>query len=50
MKLIKLKAGEISEKPIWSFFHGSYLYTHENLFRLILLVITEYRSDRHLIG
>ncbi len=46
------KAYQISKNKIWCFFdfNGAWLYTDESLLRLVYIIITEWRRDRHLVG
>jgi hypothetical protein len=41
-------AGIISPGPIWVCYHQEYLYCHESLLKLLWIVVTEWRHDRHL--
>lgn len=50
MRLFRERAGVISPGPCWVLFADSHMYTHESLFGLAVLVIREWRHDRHLIG
>ena len=49
MKLYREKAGIISDDPIWVFMDEVWLYAHPTLFKLIFIVLTEWRNDRHLV-
>jgi hypothetical protein len=50
-KLIHEKPGVISEEKVWVFTDNrGYMYIDESLIRLLLIIITEWKSDRHLIG
>lgn len=50
-KLFKEKKGIISYNSIWVFIDNQgYLYTHENIFKLALILFKEWKSDRHLVG
>lgn len=50
-KFYREKAGVISENKMWVFIdnHG-YLYVDEYLFRLAIVVLTQWKNDRHLVG
>ena len=50
MKIYKEKAGVISEKPIWMCWHRCWLYTADSFLSLIIILITEWKHDRHLVG
>ncbi len=50
MKLYKEKANVISEKPIWIFMYKGWLYTGESLLKLVFIVITQWKQDKHLAG
>lgn len=48
--LTRQKAGVISEDPCWVFYHAGYLYTAPNWVRLLVVVLREWKHDRHLAG
>jgi len=51
MKFHKEPAGIISERPVWVLFYGDcYMVVCERWYMCIYYMITEYKSDRHLIG
>lgn len=50
MKVFKEKAGVISENPVWIMLHDGYIYTGDTLLKLLILVIREYKHDRHMVG
>lgn len=50
IKIFKEKAGVISNKPIWVCLESCYMYEHEWFIGLIWRVITQWRSDRNLVG
>ena len=50
MKLIHDPGGMISEGPIWILFEDCYMYTDSSLVRLVWIVLTQWRHDRHLVG
>ncbi len=50
MKIFREKPKTISKETVWVCIHNEYLYTHINLFKLIWIVITEWKSDKHLVG
>jgi hypothetical protein len=41
---------ESGVKSSFVLIESCYLYNHSNLFKLIYLVITEWRDDKHLVG
>jgi len=49
-RIHKEKAGVISEGECWVIFHGCWMYCDDTLPKAIWLMISEYRSDRHLVG
>lgn len=50
-KLYREKAGVISQRKMWVFIDSKgYLYLDESLIRLIIVVVREWRNDRHLVG
>ena len=50
MKLFKEKAGVISETPVWVIIADCWLYIAPTLLGVLKLYITEYGSDKHLVG
>lgn len=50
MRLFKQKAGVISRNDFWVIIDRPYLYTNNTLLGLIYKFITEYKSDKHLVG
>lgn len=51
LKIFKEVAGKISDKPCWCCIaEGCYLYTHDYLIGLLWIIVTEWRSDKHLVG
>ena len=46
----KEKAGVISPDECWVIFHGCWMYTGDTLRQALWQMISEYRSDRHLVG
>lgn len=50
LEIFKEKAGIISKDPVWVAIQSDYLYIAPTLFRLLWLLITEWKNDRHLIG
>ena len=50
MKIVKSPAGEISKNGCWVAISSEYLYTADTLFKLVIILITEWENDRHLCG
>jgi hypothetical protein len=51
LSIYKEKSGIISKDSIWICIDiMGYLYTSKYLLKLLMLIITEWRQDRHLIG
>lgn len=50
MKLFREKAGVLFPGPCWVFLDNCYLYADESLFRLLWTIVTEWKSDKHLVG
>jgi|HubBroStandDraft_3_1064219.scaffolds.fasta_scaffold14983_4 hypothetical protein len=50
MRLFLSKPGEICKERMWVFIESYYIYTSPTLISLIILVIKEWRNDRHLVG
>ena len=50
MKVFKEKPNIISKNALWVCIHKEYMYTSDTLFRLLLTVIIEWESDKHLVG
>lgn len=51
MKIIREKAGVISEEPVWVVFYGGYYMVACKFLLLALwIVFTEWKSDNHIIG
>lgn len=46
----KSKAGEISEEPSWVIINDGYLYIADTLRSVILVAMTEWKDDKHLVG
>lgn len=49
-QIFKERAGVISPKPIWVCFESCWMYEDYSLLKLIWIIITEWRNDRHLVG
>lgn len=49
-KIYKESPGIISEDPCWVCLHDCYMYTGDTFIKLILEIITQWKSDRHLVG
>ncbi len=50
MKIFKEEADVISNYPIWVCIDKCWMYTDESLLRLLWIIITEYKHNKHLIG
>ena len=50
MTIFKEKAGVISKDPVWVCIDSGYLYTAPTLFKLIVILVTEWRNDKHMVG
>lgn len=50
MKLFREKAGVLSPNPCWVFLDNGYLYINESLIKLLWTILTEWKSDKHLVG
>ena len=48
--LFREERGVISPGPCWVCFYDCYMHADESLPRLIWSLVTEFRSDRHLVG
>lgn len=46
----KQKAGVISKGPCWCAYFGGYLYIEDTLLKLLWVMLTEWKHDRHLVG
>ena len=44
------KSGVISQNSCWVCFYSSYMHADESLARLLWSLLTEYESDKHLVG
>lgn len=42
--------GIISPDYCWVIIYSGYMHTNESLFRLLVEVITEFKSDKHIVG
>lgn len=42
--------GEISERGVWTWSDGGWLYLHDHLPGLCWQMLTEWRADKHLAG
>ena len=50
MKIFKEKAGILADDAVWVCMYPGYLHADARLIRLFWEVLTEYKSDKHLIG
>lgn len=49
--IFKERAGVISKAPVWICLgSGPYMYTAPTLLKLIYVVITQWKSDKNLVG
>jgi hypothetical protein len=50
MRIFKEKAGVISEGRCWICVSNGYLYIEDTLLKLLWVLITEWKHDKHLVG
>lgn len=50
MVIFKERAGIIGPHGVWVCFHRCWMYTGDTFLGLLLTVISEWTSDRHLVG
>lgn len=50
MQIFKEKRGIISQNRVWVAIDNQYLYTADTLRKLLWLLITDWKHDRHLAG
>jgi len=50
MKIYKEKAGVISKNPVWVCTCDGYLYIANTIKKLIHILNTEWKNDKHLVG
>lgn len=50
MRIFREQAGVISEGPAWVAIAGGYLYIADTPWNLVLVLIFEWKHDRHLVG
>ena len=49
-KIYKESPGIISEGHCWVCLHDCYMYTGDTFIKLILEIITQFKSDKNLVG
>lgn len=50
MRLFKEKAGVISEVACWVMIDRCWLYTGDTLLQVVWKYVSQYKSDKHLVG
>lgn len=50
MVIFKERAGIVGPHGVWVCFHGCWMYTGDTFLDLLLVMISEWKSDRHLVG
>lgn len=47
---VRYKAGYISEESIYVCYHKGYMYSDHRLLKLLWMLLTEFKTDKHIIG